>query len=244
MDMPAVVIHTKWKGLGNARNTVIAHSRGDYILWVDGDMMLSPVFLRKLVEFSQANPRIGIVKGRQALLPGLGLLATLESLSRAAGRMVDYQSKKSRFKALGTGGALYRIKAVKEVGGFDNDLRGYNEDFDFELRLRRTGWLLTTFDVTFVDYERYGLTWKSLWRRYWIRGYHTHYFAHKNKGVIKHYRMFPPAAMLSGLFSSFKLFKLTGNKAVFLLPLESLFKMTAWYAGFTRSHLERYAPQS
>ncbi|HUW47954.1 MAG TPA: glycosyltransferase family A protein, partial [Patescibacteria group bacterium] len=41
MDMKAVVFHTSWKGLGNARNMVIAHAEGDYILWVDGDMMLS-----------------------------------------------------------------------------------------------------------------------------------------------------------------------------------------------------------
>ena len=203
--MPTVILHTSWKGLGNARNAVVAKSEGDYILWVDGDMVLSRVFLRKLVEFMEKNPQTGIVKGKQALLPGRNLLATLELYSRAAGRMVDYQSQKGQFKVVGTGGALYRIKAVTQVGGFDPNLRGYNEDWDVELRMRKAGWALNTVDVIFYDYERYGLTWVSLWRRYWLRGYHTHYFLHKNEGMIKHYRMFPPAASLAGLLSSFSL---------------------------------------
>jgi glycosyltransferase involved in cell wall biosynthesis len=244
MDLSAVVLHTSWKGLGNARNTVVANAEGDYILWVDGDMVLSRDFLNKLVKFMEKYPKAGIVKGKQALTPARNLLATLEVYSRAAGRMVDYQSKKGQFKVVGTGGALYRIKAVKQVGGFDNNLRGYNEDWDVELRMRKAGWSLHTVNATFYDYERYGLTWKSLWRRYWLRGYHTHYFLRKNKGMIKHYRMFPPAASLSGLLNSFTLFKLTRQRIVFLLAVQSAFKMTAWYVGFIRSHLDSYASKS
>jgi glycosyltransferase involved in cell wall biosynthesis len=243
MDVNAVVFHTPWKGLGTARNTVIAHAEGDYILWVDGDMMLSRDFLKKLVEYMERNPKAGIVKGRQALSPGRNALATLEGYSRAVGRMVDYQSRKGRLKVVGTGGSLYRIKAVRQAGGFDDNLKMYNEDWDFELRLRKAGWTLHTLNVIFSDYERYGLTWKSLWRRYWLRGYYSHYFLHKNRGMIKHYRMFPPAASLSGLLSSFTLYKLTRQKNVFLLPFQSIFKMTAWYVGFMRSHSDGYSPK-
>ena len=242
MNMAAIVFHTNWKGVGSARNTVLANAEGEYILWVDGDMSLSRNFLRKLVDFMVENKKAGIVKGRQALEPGRNLLATLEAYSRAAGRMVDYQSFKGRFKAVGTGGALYRLKAVKSVGRFDESLKGYNEDWDIELRLRKAGWSMHVVDVTFHDYERYGLTWKALWSKYWLRGYYTHYFLHKNKGLIRHYRMFPPAASLSGLLSSFALFKLTGQKAVFLLPSQYAFKMTAWYLGFVRSHFDLYSP--
>jgi len=244
MDMAMAVFHTSWRGLGYARNLVIANAEGDYILWVDGDMALSRDFLRKLVEFMEENPGAGIVKGRQALSPGFNLLATLEGYSRAFGRMVDYGLKNGRYKAVGTGGALYRIKAVKQVGGFDDNLRGYGEDWDVELRLTRAGWSRHTVDVAFLDYERYGLTSKSLWRRYWLRGYFTHYFLHKNSGMIKHYRTFPPAAALYGLVGSVTLFRLTRQKAVFLLPFESVFKMTAWYVGFLRSHFDSYAPKS
>lgn len=244
MDISNIVIHTPWKGLGNARNLVIKNAIGNYILWVDGDMTISPDFLRRLVEFMENNPKAGIAKGKNALMYEGNLLATLEANSRRLGRMTDYQSKKGLSKAVGTGGALYRIKAVTQVGGFDNSLRGYNEDWDLELRLRKAGWLFYTIDVTFYDYERYGLTWKSLWCRYWLRGYFTHHFLHKNKGMIKHYRMFPPAASISGLLGSFTLFRLTKKKSSFLLTFQFIFKMTAWYVGFLRSHFDYYAPRT
>ncbi len=244
MDIKTIVLPTSWKGLGHARNTVIANSEGDYILWVDGDMILSRDFLRRLVEFAESNPENGIVKGKQMLLPGPNCLATVELLSRAAGRMVNYQSKRGQLKVIGTGGALYRIKAVNQAGSFDPNLRGYNEDWDFELRIRKAGWHLNTIDVYFRDYERYGLTWKSLWLRYRLRGYQTHYFVHKHPGLIKHYRMFPPAAALSGLIGAFAVFRLTQQKVVFLTPIQSTFKMVAWYVGFIASHFDSYAPRS
>jgi GT2 family glycosyltransferase len=169
-------------------------------------------------------------------------LATLETYSRAAGRMVDYNSEKGRYRALGTGGSIYRTESILKVGGFDENLRGYGEDWDAEIRIRVAGWRLGTVDVKFSDYERHKITWKNLWRRYWLRGYYSHYFAHKNRGFIKHYRMFPPAAFLAGTLLSRKLFRLTNEKIVFFLPLQQVFKATAWYFGFTHSHLKRNQP--
>ena len=244
IDIPAKVFHTSWKGLGHARNIVAANAEGDFILWVDGDMVLSRDFMRKLVEFMEQHPEMGVAKGEQALEPGGNLLATLETYSRAAGRMVDYQSEKARSKALGTGGSIYRIEVLTQVGGFDENLRGYNEDWDIEIRVRSAGWSLLTTNAKFLDYERHGLTWKNLWSRYWLRGYYTHYFLHKNRGLLKHYRMFPLAAFLLGLLHAHKLFKLTHEKKVFLSPFQYAFKMTAWYFGFIRSHFDSYEPKA
>jgi glycosyltransferase involved in cell wall biosynthesis len=242
MDMKTVVQCTSWKGTGNARNIVIANADGDYLLWLDADMILSRDYLSRLVDFMEHTPKAGIVKGRVALVPARNLLATLECYSRAVGKMVDYQSEKGRLKTMGTGGALYRMKAIRLSGGFDVGLRGYNEDWDIELRIREAGWSLYSVNVFCYDYERYGMTWKELWQRYWIRGYHTHYFLHKRRGLIKHYRNFPPAAFLFGLYSSFTLFRLTRNRAVFLLAFPYTVKMIAWYFGFIGSHHDGYAP--
>ena len=238
LDITAKIFHTSWKGLGHARNMVVANAEGDLILWVDGDMVLSKDYVAKLVEFMDRHPEVGIAKGKQALEPGGNTLATLEGYSRAAGRMVNYRSKQARMKSLGTGGAIYRVEALEKVGGFDERLRGYGEDQDVEIRIRNLGWLLDTVDVKFTDYERHALTWKSLWRRYWLRGYQTRYFLQKNKRMIRHYRNFPPAAFFSGLSTSFVLFKLTHERAVFLLAFISSFKMTAWYVGFVRNHFD------
>jgi len=242
IGIPAKVFRNSWHGLGYSRNMVIDNAEGDFILWVDGDMVLSKDYVEKQVEFMQQHPKVGIAKGKQALKPGGNLLATLETYSRAAGRMIDYQSEKGPSRALGTGGSIYRMEFVKQAGKFDETLRRYNEDWDIEIRARAAGWSLCAMNVEFVDYERHGLTWKGLWSRYWLRGYFTHYFLHKNRGLIKHYWMFPPTAFMSGLLHARRLFKLTHEKKVFLLPFHAVFKMTAWYVGFVRSHSNRYEP--
>jgi len=243
IDMSVKVFHYKRRmGLGLSRNIVVENANGDYVVWVDGDMVLSDDFISKLVEFMEQHPEVGVAKGKQALEPGSNLLSTLEAYSRAAGRMVDYTSGKARFKVLGTAGSIYRAEALKQVIGFDKNLLGYGEDWDIELRIRKAGWTLYTVDTKYYDYERNKLTWRDLWRRYWLRGYYSHYFLHKNPGLIMHYRMFPPAAFITGLLHSRKLYGVTNQKSVFLLPIQYVFKMTAWYIGFIRSHLDSYEP--
>jgi glycosyltransferase involved in cell wall biosynthesis len=244
IDIPAEVFHTSWKGLGHARNIIVTNAEGDFIIWVDADMVISRDFVTNLVNFIEQHPEVGIAKGRHTLEPGGNLLGTLEAYSRAAGGMVDYQSEKARSKVLGTGGSIYRAEAIEQVGGFDQNLRGHGEDLDIELRVRAAGWSLHVVDTDFSDYEKYGLTWRNLWCRYWVRGYHLCHFFHKNKGLLKHYRMFPPAAFLSGLLQAHRLFKLTHNRAVFALPFQCMFKMTAWYFGFIRSRLNSCRPKA
>ena len=40
MDVKVKVFHHGWKGLGLSRNVVVDSASGDYIIWVDGDMIL------------------------------------------------------------------------------------------------------------------------------------------------------------------------------------------------------------
>jgi GT2 family glycosyltransferase len=225
---------------------VVDNAEGEYIVWVDGDMVISTDYVKKLVEFMDRNPKVGIAKGKQSLEFTSNMLGTLEAYSRAAGKMVNFSSESAYSKSLGTSGSIYRIEAIRQIGGFDKNIRGYCEDWDVEIRVKAAGWLLHLINAIFLDYERRGLTWKDLWTRYWRRGYDTHYFLHKNKDrkLIRHYRMFPPAAFLLGLIHARMLFKLTYRKGVFLLPLQYLFKMMAWYFGFIRSHLNCYEPES
>lgn len=237
-DIPARVFHDSWKGLGHVRNVVVDNAESDFILWADGDMVLSKDYVRKLVGFMKQHPELGITKGKQSLEPGGNLLATLETYSRVASRMVDYSSEEAQHKSMGTGGCIYRIKAIKQVGGFDSDITGYGEDFDAEFRIRKAGWLLCTTDVQFRDYERGRISWKDLWRRYFQRGYDQHRLSRKRRAMINFNRMLPPAAFLAGLFHSVKIYRLTSRKVAFLLPLQYVFKMTAWCLGFIRYYLD------
>lgn len=236
IDFPVKIIHTSWKGLGHARNLVVKNTHGEFILWVDGDMILSNNYVKILVEQMKKNPKVGILKGKLALIPGQNLLGTLESFSRAADKMIDYESEKGHEKSLGTGGSIYRIDVLKQTGGFDENLRGYGEDLDLEIRARKKGWFLSTTNAYMLDYERKKLKWNDLWKRYWLRGYYTRYFLQKNKGTIKHYKNFPIAAFINGFLKSLKLYKLTGLRCVFFLPFQYVFKSTAWYIGYLNSY--------
>lgn len=238
IDIPSKVFHTPWRGLGHARNVVVANAEGKYIIWVDGDMLLSKGYVTEQVNFMERNPKVGAAKGKQALESGGNMLATLEVYSRAAGRMVDYSSEKSRCKSMGTGGCIYRVCAIRDVDGFDENITGYGEDFDAEHRIRNAGWSLCTINVEFSDYERRGLSWNDLFRKYMRRGYDLNHFMRKNKDLIRLPNMSPPLAFLSGLFQSFTVYKLTHRTVAFLLPFQSALKSTAWFIGYLKFALE------
>jgi GT2 family glycosyltransferase len=222
---------------------VIDNSTGKYIVWVDGDMLLSGDYVRRLVEFMEEHPEIGIAKGRYSLKSGSNLLGTIEAYSRAVGKMVDYSSEKAQSKVLGTAGCIYRTETAKQVRGFDESMTGYGEDWDMEIRIRKAGWVFNTVNVYYSDHERCGVTWKNLWKRYWLRGYYSHFFLHKHRGLIELYKMLPPMGFLAGVFDSRKLFRLTGNATVFFLPVQNMSKMIAWDVGFLESHLNSYQPR-
>jgi glycosyltransferase involved in cell wall biosynthesis len=236
MDMNIKVFHHKWKGIGFSRNVVLKNASGDYIIWIDGDMKVPSNYTRKLVEFMDKHPNVGIAKGKQSLKKGANILGTLEGYSRAASRMVNYKSPKARYKSLGTGGAIYRLKAIIEAGDFDEKLRGYGEDFDAEIRIKAKGWKLAVVDVDFYDYESYKLKWQDLWRRYWFRGFYSYFFLKKNRNALKLYNMTPIIAMLSGLICLLKIYKLTRDKLSFLIPVLSVYKAVAWCVGYINAH--------
>lgn len=225
------------EGLGVARQMVVDKANGKYIVWVDGDLVLSRNYVRILFELMEANPNVGIAKGKYSLSSGTNSVATLEIYSRAAGKMVDFNSK-IKTSSMGTAGCIYRVDAIREIGGFDSAIFGYGEDWDAEYRVRAAGWLLRTADIYYRDYERRGLTWSDIWRKYLRRGYDSHLIFHKNEGSIELYKWTPFAALVSGFLHSLVLYRLTGKKIAFFLPLQYAFKMTAWCLGFRRNMCE------
>ena len=220
------------QGLGRARQIVVENAEGKYVIWVDGDMTFSKDFVRKQVQFMEQNPSVGIAKGKYELSPGANLLSTLEIYSRASDKMVDYSQEKARSKALGTSGCIYRLKALRQVGGFDINITGYGEDLDAEYRIRMAGWKLCTIAVYYQDYERLGLTWRELWQRYRRRGYDMYAILKKHPGIVKLYAMLPFGVFVYGLLKSRLLYRLKSEKFVFLLPIQLSLKMFAWWLGY------------
>jgi len=232
MKMHVKVFHHEWKGLGPSRNVVVNNARGDYIIWVDGDMILPRDHVRKQVEFMEKNPKVGIAKPKCGMISKENIVATLENVP-----FMVYDTKPGivNSKLPGTGGAIYRVKAIRRVGGFDNRLKGTGEDQDAAYRVRAAGWFLDQSQAVF--YERRVRTWKSLWDKYFWYGYGNYTLYCKNRSIFSLHRMVPPAGIIIGLLYSIIAYKLTHLKITFLLPFHFAFKTTAWCLGFIRNQI-------
>lgn len=217
-------------GLGPARQIVVDNTSGEHIVWVDGDMVLLPDFVTKQVDFMDKHPDVGIAKGKYALSVKSNdesIVATLENTEFMLHTMVAGETNTN---CLATSGCIYRVKAIRQVGGFDLSLKGVGEDMEAENRIREAGWLLYTTSAMF--YEKRRQTWNSLWNEYFWHGQGNRCLFKKNRSIINLYKMLPPIALAAELFRIPAAYKLTNRKVVFLLPLHYIFKRIAWILGF------------
>jgi len=229
MDMRVKVFHHEWKGLGASRNVVVDNAGGDFIVWVDGDMILPRDHVRKQVEFMEHNPQVGIAKARRGILLGEKIVAALENIHFSV-----YDSKEGSLDSNlpGTGGSIYRVETIRQVGGFDNHIESVGEDSDAAYRVKVAGWLLRYTKAVF--YERGRQTWRELWKQYFSHGYGLYDLYRKNKNIFSPYKMVPMASFVAGALYIPDAYRLTRRKLTFLLPLHFAFKMTAWCLGFAK----------
>lgn len=222
------IFHHNWKGLGPTRNVVVNKAKGSYIVWVDGDMILPSDHVRKQVKFMTDHPEVAIAKAKYAIYETSSLPAYLENIDAFMEFLNDKQGVTS--KPLGTGGSIYRVKAIRQIGGFDEKIKGAGEDMDVEMRLRQAGWSLCISQATFYEMRR--TSWRALWNEYSWHGCGMKTVFQKNKRPSSAlYMMFPPAAVLVKLLRSRDAYKVVFRKSVFLLPLHWLFKRMAWLSG-------------
>jgi len=137
-----------------------------------------------------------------------------------------------------TEAAIWRVKAIRQAGGFDISIKGAAEDVEAANRVRIKGWLLTTTNEVFQEICR--PTWKSLWDQYFWYGYGAHYISHKSENIIKAYELMPPAGFLVGLRYSSIAYKYIHRKIVFFLPIHYFFKRVATSFGFIVAHINGY----
>jgi len=220
------------KGLGHARQIVVDNAQGDFIVWVDADMILRRDFVKKQVLFMERNPKVGIAKGKYGMQKGNNLVATLEDIEFALAFRCEGETNS---QSLGTSGCIYRVEAIRKVGGFDPNIKGAGEDTDVENRIRSAGWSL--YITSAVFYEKRRNTWKSLWSEYFWHGIGASYVFRKSKRGINVYKMLPPVALLAELLRVPLAYRLTRRSAAFLLPFHYVFKRIAWFLGFIKGEI-------
>lgn len=225
LDVEVLVFHSKWRGLGGARSTVVENARGKYIVWVDSDMILPQNHIQLQVNFMERNPEVGIGKARYSMFDEKSTVAFLENLKFVIEDEIAP-------KLPGTGGSIYRVNSVRQVGGFDKRLTGTGEDEDVAFRIKAAGWKISRTYATFI--ERRSRLWKDLWNKYFWYGYGDFQLYLKNRRIFSLTRMNPLSGLILGMFYSVMAHRVIHSRRIILFPFHFAFKMTAWCAGFAK----------
>lgn len=228
------------KGLGFARQIVVHNASGDYVVWVDGDIVLTRDYVTKQVDFMEKNPRVGIGRARYGIWPESGSIAFLENIPFVV-EALKYDGNLP-LGICGTEGAIHRVEAMRQAGGFDTDIKGAAEDIDLARRVLAIGWEAQITSAIF--YELCRESWKDLWNEYVWWGYGGHFSFHKNAEVAMPLKMSPLGGFLAGCLRLPAAYRLTHRKLLVLLPFHYALKRLAFCYGFTKAHVEGYGHRS
>ena len=239
-DIRMKVFSYSWRGIGKSRNTIFNNAKGDFIIWIDSDQVYPKKYVREQVEFMKKNPQVGIATGVPWFLPTSSLVLSLEIITQYAD-YIDAATKprnwiKKTRKLPGTGGAIYRFDALKQVNGFDERLN-IGEDIDAASRIVNAGWQIGWNLSKF--YERHGglSTIQQLWKRFFAKGYGCQTLYMKNKYYFSLTRISPLGSLIGGVVYAIEAYKETHMKKSFLIPLHFTFKMLAWFTGFVKNQI-------
>jgi glycosyltransferase involved in cell wall biosynthesis len=222
-------------GLGYARQLVVQQAHGKYIVWLDADMTLPSDYLAKQVHFMETHPNVGIAGGQYNVHIGHGFVADMENIVYAVDSVFERRAQASKFGYLpGAEGAIYRVEAVRDVGGFDPEIHGAAEDTEMAYRVRAKGWDLAVTQEKFTEFTR--LSWGSLWSQYVWYGRGAHFIFHKDPSSLTLWKMSPLGGFMAGILRSPGAYLLTHNKSFFLLPVHYTYKRLAWLFGFCDAH--------
>jgi glycosyltransferase involved in cell wall biosynthesis len=220
------------EGLGKARQIIVNESDGDYIVWVDGDMIIPKEYIRKQVNFMENNRRLGIATSECKVLPYDNIVSKLEGIFRTT---ANVKWGKLTPKLVGTAGSIYRVNAIKEVGGFDVQMKS-GEDKEASYRIRETGWLIQRNVQTFF-YEKLKYNLYALFRKYFWYGYGWRSLIDKTGYHRVLIERLPVTGFIEGLTLSKIAYKISGQKIAFMLPLHLIFIRTAWYFGLIKAYM-------
>jgi N-acetylglucosaminyl-diphospho-decaprenol L-rhamnosyltransferase len=149
-DRPdAAVVRTEDnRGFAQACNAAAALGDADVLVLLNNDVDCRPDFLERLVAPLEVDPAVGSVaalciRPDEQRIDSIGLTtdATLSGFPRLQGHPVaDAASPHPVLVGPAGTAAAYRRRAWDAVGGLDERIFAYNEDFDLALRLRAAGW--------------------------------------------------------------------------------------------------------
>lgn len=229
----------KGEGLGVARQIVLDHAHTEYVIWVDSDVLFSRNFVKNIVTFMDQNPQVCVATGRYVYPESacVTLLASLQNLSKYIGS-IEFVPKKEYHGLPPNDACIYRLRACKQVGGFDKRIKGAGEDLDIIIRMMKKGWKISV-DKSAKYYALPREKWGSLWvERSWF-GKGRYYVAHKHPDL----HIQTPNILLSfiiGCKEGLKVYKLRLERKALLFSLYYTFVAAATLHGFIEGYMEKY----
>lgn len=231
-------------GFGRANNLALEKATGDYYLLLNSDAFPRYGAIPKLIEHLKAHPKAGVAGPRLLNKDGTlqiscyrfptPLYCWLENLGitklvSLLGFTYDYRQwphDRQRSVEFAIGACLLVRKDVyKQIGGFDERFFMYQEEADWELRIRRAGWQIHFCPRAEVVHFG-GATGQSAPER--VSGY---FFESLDKFVLKHHGSVGAIATRAAM--------LLGSSArAFFWAVRSVTSLNSGYAaGKMRAHL-------
>jgi GT2 family glycosyltransferase len=139
------------KGPSAARNLGFRASKGDYILFLDSDDLLSPDMIATHVETQLANPIIGLTYSRWKQIDpsGTKILGEISPIKPEGDLIQALLRRKLFFYGSAT---VMRRECLEKVGLFDESL-SWGEDVDMWLRIAQAGFSFGFVDRTLTSYR-------------------------------------------------------------------------------------------
>jgi GT2 family glycosyltransferase len=173
-------------GFAGAANIAIRETRSDYFLLMNPDVFLTQNFIERLVDFAEADSKIGSLTGKLLRFPKDDAVAVIDStghslfrnrwvINRGEGEVDQgqYEESKEVFGVCGAA-AFYRRAMLEDIAVnqeyLDESFFLYLEDVDLDWRARLRGWK-AYYVPTAIGYHQ--------------RGY-PNIFKSKNAAVLRH----------------------------------------------------------